>query len=295
MPSPEPRTIGEAVESCRLRLRAVSPTPWLDARLLTQHVTGLDASSVIAYGDCGLDRTRRKRLLELVERRASGEPIAYLTGKKSFCGLDIAVDKRVLVPRPESEELALRCAEELRGAQGVVADVGTGSGALACAVAHFLPDVEVVATDISADALQLARRNAATLGLSEQIRFVQSDLLSEVEDSVRFDAIIANLPYVVDDAGPELAAGVRAHEPGIALFGGDDGLEVYRRLFAQAPRHVKPRAALFCETSPQTAAQLGRIAQDAFPDAGIEIHNDGAGLERILICRLAHVAPRAAG
>jgi release factor glutamine methyltransferase len=295
MRSPEPRTIGEAVETCRLRLRAVSPTPWLDARLLTQHVTGLDASSVIAYGDCGLDRVRRKRLLELVERRASGEPIAYLTGKKSFCGLDIAVDKRVLVPRPESEELVLSCVEELRGTSAVVADVGTGSGALACALAHFLPDAAVVATDVSADALEVSRCNAAALGLAEQIRFVHCDLLTEVDASIRFDAIVANLPYVADGAGSELAGDVRAHEPGVALFGGDDGLDVYRRLFTQAPARMKPNGTLFCEASPQIAGGLRHAAQDAFPKAAIEVRKDGAGLERILICRLAQAAKHAAG
>ncbi len=286
MPSPNPKTIAEAIDVCRVRLRGVSPTPWLDARLLAQFITGLDASAVIAYGDATLDRRRKTRLLELTERRANGEPVAYIVGRKAFCGLEIAVDRRALVPRPETEELVLACVRDFRKRPGArIVDMGTGSGAIACALAHLLPDAKINASDVSREALELASHNVSMLGFAEQVELIHSDLFAGFPADIRFDAIVANLPYVAEDFIDALDAGVRAYEPALALMGGRDGLAVYRPLLQQAPSVLEPTGAAYLECGPHNATLLVSLAEAAFPGASVEVRADAAGLERMVTVR----------
>lgn len=285
MPSPNPRTIAEAIEACRHRLRSVSHTPWLDARLLAQYVTGLDASAVIAYGDTSIDTRRRSRLFELAERRAAGEPLAYIIGRKSFCGLEIAVDRRALVPRPETEELVLACVGDWGGQAPVIAEIGTGSGAIACALAHLIPRAQITASDVSEEALELAAHNVNELGFSEQVTLVHSSLFAQFPDDARYDVVIANLPYVGTNNLDELQAGVRDHEPAQALFGGSDGLDVYRQLLTQAPERLRAGAALYLECAPHNADTLRSLVSATFANARTEIKKDAAGLERVVISR----------
>jgi release factor glutamine methyltransferase len=285
MPSPSPRTIAEAIEACRHRLRTVSRTPWLDARLLAQYVTGLDASAVVAYGETPIDTRRRTRLFELVERRAAGESVAYIIGRKSFCGLEIAVDRRALVPRPETEELVLACVDDFGGQAPAIAEIGTGSGAIACALAHLIPRAQITASDFSAEALELAAHNVNKLGFSEQVTLVHSDLFMQFPDGARFDAIIANLPYVGADNLDKLQDGVRDYEPGEALMGGFDGLDVYRQLIVQAPDRLCSGGALYLECAPHNADSLRSLVAAAFANAQTEIKKDAAGLERMVISR----------
>jgi len=286
MPAPNPRTIAEAIDACRQRLRATSQTPWLDARLLAQHVTGLDASAVIAYGDATLDARRRHRLLELTERRAAGEPVAYLIGHKAFGGLEIAIDRRALVPRPETEELVNLCASQWSSRPVNIAEPGTGSGAIACALAHMLPNASITAGDRSEDALELAAHNVTELGFSEQVTLVHSDLLAQFPDEI-YDVVIANLPYVASKDIAHLEVAVREYEPELALAGGEDGLDVYRRLLAQAPARVHECGALYLECSPGNARTLRQLVAAAFPHGRTHVHADLAGLDRIVVCHLA--------
>lgn len=286
MQSPDPKTIAEAIDVCRVRLRGVSPTPWLDARLLAQFITGLDASSLIAYGDATLDRRRQARLLELTERRAKGEPVAYIIGRKAFCGLDVATDRRALVPRPETEALVLACVRDFHDRSGTaIVDMGTGSGAIACALAHLLPQAHIIASDISLEALELASHNVSMLGFAEQVAFVHSDLFAGFPADARFDAIVANLPYVAEDSLDALEPSVRNHEPALALMGGRDGLEVYRRLLEKAPSMLAPTGAVYLECGPHNAALLASLAASAFMDANVEVHKDTAGLDRMVIVK----------
>jgi release factor glutamine methyltransferase len=287
MPSHNPRTIAEAIDACRDRLRAVSSTPWLDARLLAQYVTGLDASAVIAYGDASLDARRRNRLFELTERRATGEPVAYIIGRKAFCGLEIAVDRRALVPRPETEELVLACVDDWVGRTPAIAEVGTGSGAIACALAHLIPNARITASDASEEALELAAHNVNALGFSEQITLVHSDIFAQFPERSRFDVVIANLPYVGADSLQHVEPGVLDYEPQQALMGGADGLDVYRRLVTQTRERLRPGGALYLECGPRNAADLHSLVEAAFPEARTETRNDAAGLQRIVICRSA--------
>jgi len=263
-------------------LIGISDTPWLDARVLAGHVLGLDASAIVAYGDHPLRAKQRERLLALARRRATGEPVAYLVGHKEFCGIRVLVDRRVLVPRPETEELVLAIADDWRGMPADIIDVGTGSGAIACALAHVLPRAAITATDISADALEVAKANVEQLALSERIALVNGDLFAPLVQERTFDVIVANLPYVAS-ADAALAPDVRAHEPHGALFAGADGLDSYRRLLAQAPQRLEPHGRAYFECGPSTARGLRALAQAAFPERAVTVREDAGGRERMVL------------
>jgi release factor glutamine methyltransferase len=216
----------------------------IDAEVLARHALGWDLARLLA-------RTRQpappgfaERFGELIARRARREPVALITGRREFWGLDFVVTPATLVPRPETE---LIVEEVLRRivphAPAVVLDIGTGSGCLAVSIAHERPAAIVVATDISQGALLVARRNAILHGVDRQIRFVRADLASGV--AFRADIIVSNPPYVPDAA--RLAPDVGRYEPGTALFGGSDGLDVVGRLLVDAPAHLAPSGVLIVE------------------------------------------------
>jgi release factor glutamine methyltransferase len=277
-------TIAAAVEACRRRLIPVASAPWLEARLLASHVTGLDASAIVAYGDNLIEPARAQRLADLTARRLAGEPLAYIVGFKEFYGLRIAVDDRVLVPRSETEELVAAIVADWRGRASDILDLGTGSGAIACALARFLPNARIVATDISDRALEVARTNVERLLFGERIHLAHGDLFDAVPAGMAFDVIAANLPYV-REGDPELEPTVRATEPHVALFGGRDGLDLYRRVVQRAETFMKPESALYCECGPTNAYELAGIARDAIHGASISVRADVSGRERLVIAR----------
>lgn len=281
-------TIAVAVEACRQRLIPVASAPWLEARLLAGHVTGLDASAIVAYGDNLLAPARAQLLSDLTARRLTGEPLAYIVGFKEFCGLRIGVDKRVLVPRPETEELVEAIVGDWRGRAPRVLDLGTGSGAIACAIAKLLPKAAIWATDTSAGAIDVARSNVERLLYGDRIALSCGDLFDALPSGITFDVIAANLPYVADD-DPDLSPDVRAHEPALALRGGEDGLDVYRRMLALAASHVSQNGALYMECGPRNAYALASLARDAFPGSVVVIRADVSGRERLVIVRRAEI------
>lgn len=274
-------TIAGAVEACRRQLAGVCDAPWLEARLLASHVTGLDASAIVAYGDNELESSRAQRLADLTARRMSGEPIAYLVGFKEFCGLRIAVDRRVLVPRSETEELVEAIVADWKGRAPDILDLGTGSGAIACALARRLPSAQLWAVDASAEALEVARANVESNLFLDRITVAAGDLFAALPSDQTFDVIVANLPYVAN-GDPELAADVRDHEPEIALDGGADGLDVYRRMLPVAAKRVRPEGSLYCECGPRNAYELAALARSAFKNGHVEIREDLAGNARFV-------------
>ncbi len=278
-------SIAGAIEASRRALVGSSPTPALDARVLTGSVLGLDASALIAYGENVIGDAHMRRLAALVERRKKGEPVAYIVGSKEFCGLRIAVDRRVLIPRPETEDLVARVIDDQRERAVSILDLGTGSGAVACALARGIPAARILAVDVSADALAVATSNIAALGLSDQIETACGDLFGAVPSGAQFDAIVANLPYVGERDVDILEAGVRDFEPATALFGGVDGLDVYRRMLPEAPAFLHDDGALYMECGPRNALELAALAQRAFPAASIEVIADLGGRERLVVVR----------
>jgi release factor glutamine methyltransferase len=291
-------TIAQALAVAILRLRKSPETPpnvrdeaFADAQILLGEILQADRAWLLAHGAEELDPSLNEIFGVLVGERMRGVPVAYLTHKAGFFGREYYVDEHVLVPRPESEHVVEAVLDELRsrladGARDVrVCDIGTGSGALAVTLAAECEGARVVASDISADALRVARKNAADHGLGERIAFVQGDLGEPLVARGPFDCIVANLPYVPSKAVPQQPDPV-GYEPLVALDGGPDGLEPYRRLIAQLPSLAAPRASVWFEAAPATIDPLSALVEAAYPAAHIEVGEDYAGCERYLAITL---------
>lgn len=257
------RADARATATARLRSSG-DETAALDADLLLAHACGLTKEALYAHLDTPLAHTELAAYEELVWRRAAGEPVAYLRGYKEFFGLRFAVDRRVLIPRPETEALVEAVLAFLRRTRRTrVADVGTGSGAIAVAVAVHAPDARVVATDASADALAVARANAAANGVADRVDLRLGDLLEPLDGAV--DVVAANLPYLRDDAFEHLT-GERtslAFEPRAAVVAGPDGLALIRRCVAQLPRALAAGGAAYFECDPPQALAVADLLRGA--------------------------------
>lgn len=267
--------VREALDSAVIALSAAGvDSPRLDAELLLAWALGVQRATLVTERERPVEGPAVRAFQDLVRRRGVGrEPVAYLTGTKGFRHIDLEVDRRVLIPRPETE-LLVEVALELAPGASVV-DVGTGSGAVALAVKHERPDLRVTATDTSAEALAVARANAARLGLD--VRFERADLLDGVPG---VDAVLSNPPYV--EAGAELAPEIARHEPASALYAGADGLDVIRRLVPQAGH--SPASLVALEVGAGQADMVRELVREAgFPTA--EVRADLAGIERVVVGR----------
>jgi release factor glutamine methyltransferase len=243
-------SIHERVSAARQRLRdaGISATESaLDARLLAQHALGWTTERFLTGAQAPEPDGFTPRYDALVARRVTREPLAYIVGVREFWGLELEVTPAVLIPRPATE-LIIEAMLELfrdRFVPLTLADICTGCGCVAVAIAHERPAARIIATDISRAALEVARRNAARHGVGDRVTFTYGDLLDGVD--AQLDAIVANPPYVIDCAGPALQPEVRDHEPPVALFGGVDGLSLLTRLVAQAPSRLRPGGYLVFE------------------------------------------------
>jgi release factor glutamine methyltransferase len=284
-------TVRQLLIAAATTLRTVSSTPRLDAELLLAHVLGWSRAHLLAEQAYIPTADYVVAFQQLTQRRAQGEPVAYLVGYRSFYGLDLLVDQRVLVPRPETEllvELALGLVREQAiwsvTAHAVpayfIADVGTGSGAIAVALAVHLADVHMYATDISEAALEVAHANVERHGVGETVTLLHGDLLTPLPRKV--DLIVSNPPYTIL---AEIDADVREHEPHLALDGGSDGLAVYRRLFAEAPAWLVPGGSILMEIGATQATAVSALAHTMFPLSQVTVHRDLAGHNRILAVR----------
>jgi release factor glutamine methyltransferase len=284
----------------RLRLAHV-PSPTLATELLLLYVLGRDRTWLYTHSEEPVDPVAAEEYFSLIARRSAGEPTQYLTGKQEFWGLEFEVSPAVLIPRPETEHVVEVALERL-GARGSkidrktgapspplhVADVGTGSGCLAVALAHELPHAEIFATDISAAALDVARRNAARHGVFDRIHFLETDLLEDIShESQCFDLIVSNPPYVAREEAASLQREVREHEPESALFGGATGVEIYALLGEQAAALLGPRGILVVELGYGAADKVRKIFQAQCHWANISITNDLAGIPRVLAAERA--------
>ena len=269
--------LGAAVDGLRA---AGVEDPRLDAELLLAEATGWSRAALVADPGAGLPPAAARSFGELVRRRLRREPVAYIVGRKGFRRIELAVDRRVLVPRPETE-LLVEVALEL-GPRRVL-DVGTGSGAIALALADELPEAEVVATDTSPGALEVARSNAARLGLEGRVRFEAGTIPA----GESFDLVLANLPYVAERDWPRLQPEVTKWEPRGALLAGPDGLDAYRALFAQLVVLSDPAArAVAVEIGEGQAATVAELVRAAgFGE--VETRRDLAGIERVVLGRSA--------
>jgi release factor glutamine methyltransferase len=285
--------VREAIAFGREALVGQGDSPALDAEVLLRHVLRADRARLYTYPEHTLTTSDEAHYRALLTRRRTGEPVAYITGRQEFMGLLFHVDRRVLIPRSETETLVeralLKCSEQrVKGDDGGearrelrVVDVGTGSGAIGVSLAAYGEGLWVVATDVSLEAIALAHVNARRLcGVDRRVRFVACDLLGGVQ--APFDLIVANLPYIKSAEMESLPVSVRDYEPHTALNGGQDGLDAYRALLTQAPDHLKRGGTLLMECDPDQAAALRHLALDALPGASGLIVKDLARQERIV-------------
>lgn len=295
-------TIADILRAAASRLADRSATPRLDAEILLAHALGWPRARLLAERGQRPDAGQIAAFEAMLARRRAQEPVAYIVGEREFYGLMLYVDRRVLVPRPETEllvELALQRAagsrqkatsgadapdrptDERRATTGrhplTIADIGTGSGAIAIALAVHLPEAQVFATDLSAGALEVAARNVARHGVQGRVRLLHGDLLAPLPGPV--DLIVSNPPYTIL---AEVEPNVRAHEPWLALEGGPDGAAVYRRLLADVARYVRPGGAVLLEIGAWQGALVAELLREALPGAAVRVHQDLAGLDRVV-------------
>jgi len=262
--------------------------PRLNAEQLLSHCTGRSRVELYAYHDRPVSMRERGEFAELLRRRAAREPLQYITGRKGFRYLELAVDRRVLIPRPETETLVERAVSALGAFPGhpLAVDVGTGSGCIALSLARECPAAVVCATEISAEALEVARMNARLLGLDDAVEFRRGDLLDALPDELkgRIDVIVSNPPYVREGDFPSLPPEVREHEPRISLVAGPSGTETHHRLMGQAPLWLAPGGLLLMEGGEEQVEGLAREAA-GFGFTVAEVHADLNGRPRIVEMR----------
>jgi len=278
---PNPPTLREVLRDGRQQLEeAGDETARIDAEVLLRHLLSIDRATLYARLPDPAPPGTVERYRDLIARRAAGEPVAYITGHREFMGLDFLVDRRVLIPRPETEYLVEWALAWLRERSGdrLVVDVGTGSGAIAVSLAAHAnnPTLRVVGSDRSLDALRVAATNRDRLAPG-RVEFVAGDLLSWCRPGI--DLVLANLPYLRPD---QAHAGI-AWEPAVALYAGETGFRLYERLLPQVAARLRPGGAVGCEIDPSQRAIALATARAHFPTARITIRPDLAGLDRYLI------------
>src|SRR5438309_2082066 len=255
--------------------------PRLNAEHLLAHVLGRKRIELYLEFERVLTESELAPLRDLVKRRGEGEPLQHLLGTVEFCGHIFLCDKRAMVPRPETEELVELLKSQIRNSKSRILDVGTGSGVIALSLAMKFPEAEILAVDISDDALAVARENAASLNLSDRVRFVKSNLLENVEEC--FEVIVANLPYISTQDRQSLSREV-LHDPEVALFASAQGDELVRELIAQAPSQLRPGGMLALEIGiGQRDALFSALAEKNYRD--IYSKTDYSGVTRFLFAR----------
>jgi release factor glutamine methyltransferase len=262
------------------------PSARLDAEVLLAFCLDCDRLDFLKNPEMALDKTQMAVFQKLIDRRLRWEPVAYMTGRKDFWTFTLEVNKNVLIPRPDTEvivEEILNIAKKSETARIKILDIGTGSGAIAIALACEIPHALVTATDISQAALVVARRNAESLGLQNQIDFRPGDLWEPVEGV--FDIIASNPPYIGAQEYEELPEGVRSFEPREALFAGESGFEFYEKLIYQASDYLEKKGWLLLEIGARQEKEVRRIMEAAGFYDNIEMRRDYAGLPRVIKAR----------
>ena len=288
MIAPDPgMTLRQAVCTARDQFAAVDdlrPTAGQDAELLLLHTLSLPRTTIYAYPGRLLNAQEQLRFGQAVARRLQHEPVQYITGVQEFYGLPLAVSSAVLIPRPETELLVEAALDRLPQNRPLrLADVGTGSGAIAIVLASRLPQAEITAIDLSPHALALARSNADTHRVTPQLRFLESDLLTALPRSAPpFDAILSNPPYIPASDRASLHPQVRDFEPAGALFAGEHGLSIYERLIPQALDHLHPAGLLAMELGAGQQLALTRLLRGW---RAVQFLNDLQGIPRVVLAR----------
>ena len=289
---PEPWSRREAWTwgAARLRAAGIDAAP-LEGQILLRHAAGISREELLARPGSRLHARASSAYRRLIARRAAGVPVSYLVGRREFFGIDLAVDRHVLIPRPETEQLVDIVTRELRAHPAPrIVDVGTGSGAIAIAVARALPRATVLATDVSAAALRVARRNAGRWGVADRIVWGRGPGLRPLDRAAgdqRPDAVVSNPPYIPTSQIEGLPVEVREHEPRVALDGGPDGLSVHREIVAGAASYLAPGGLLVLEVAAawDQAAAVARLIEATRRFGLPDVIRDYAGMDRVVVAR----------
>ncbi|MFZ4439074.1 MAG: peptide chain release factor N(5)-glutamine methyltransferase [Syntrophales bacterium] len=262
-----------------------SSSPRLDAELLLMHLLKIDRLLLFTHPERKLSGEETAAFAQRIARRSLGEPVAYILGEKEFWSLRFEVDRGVLIPRPETECLIEELLRSYRPpGEGLrILDIGTGSGAIGIVVARELPEARVVATDISAEALSVARRNAMANGVADRVDFFQGNLLAAV--SGKYDIICSNPPYIQDVQYGLLPPGIRDFEPRGALIAGPDGLDFYRRIIREGAHCLKPRGRIFLEIGEGQRSQVEALFREECGYRDINCRKDYGGIDRVVSAR----------
>jgi release factor glutamine methyltransferase len=285
-----PRTLADALSIALTRLAGSGPSVKADAVELVSRLAGITRSEVRLKRERRLSTEDWSRLDQWLVRRLAGEPVQYITGRAAFRNLDLAVGPAVLIPRPETEGLVEAVLETLAREQDRwtaprVLDLGTGSGAIALALAAEWPSAIVSATDASADALEVARTNAHDLKLEGRVTFLAGDWFDAIPSDEKFEVVVSNPPYIGEQERAELPVDVRDHEPGSALFAGPDGLQSIRLIVDAAPRHLVTHGLLALELSESHAHEVAAWFDGAHDWESVEVRDDLDGRPRVLLAR----------
>ena len=285
-----PELLQDLLDSTVERLSPLSDTPQLDAQVLLAHVLDKPRTWVIAHPGSSFNVDQAAKFGVLIDKLELGVPLPYVLGHWEFFGLDFDITPDVLIPRPETELLVERAIPWLQASpeRRTIADIGTGSGCIAISFAINVPEARILATDISLAALKVARRNALKFEVTRQIDFVQCDLLPQHINSLstdrHFDLICANLPYI--PTGKLNSLPVYGREPTIALDGGADGLDPFRKFFKLVPEWMASGGRILLEIEATRGLAVLSLAYDAFSSAAIHLHRDLSGHDRILEIQL---------
>jgi release factor glutamine methyltransferase len=278
--------IKDLLETAIPQIERFSDTPQLDAQVLLAHILQKTRVWVVAHPESIVGKEKLESLNFALKRLEAGEPLPYVLGKWEFFGLEFDITQDVLIPRPETELLVEKAIAWLKAMpeRRTIADIGTGSGVIAAAIAAHIPDARILATDISFAALKVAKSNAEKFNVQHQIDFLQCDLLPQHVNNLstdrHFDLICANPPYIPTETLHQLP--IFGREPTLALDGGADGLDAYRRLFKLAPDWLAPQGMMLIETEATLGVQALSLAYDSFSDVSIHLHQDLAGHDRLL-------------
>lgn len=262
-----------------------------DSRALLSFVMDIPFRDVPLRLDSEVTEEQEERFRGLLERRLVGEPLQYITGEQEFMGLSFHVDERVLIPRLDTEILAEEALAVIAADSGQasacgspeVLDLCCGSGAIGLSIAALAPETKVTLTDISEDALEVAKLNARTLNVEDRVTLVQSDLFEKIQGG--FDLIVSNPPYVRSDIIPTLDTEVKDHEPMLALDGGADGLDIYRKIAEEAADHLNDNGCLMMEIGFDQAEVIKKLLEEDGRYTGIQIKKDLAGLDRVAVSK----------
>ncbi len=284
-------TIGDGLKLAITQIKKSQITSaTIDAEVILSFASGKSKEFLYAHPEYKLTKIQENKLKLAIKRRCHFEPVAYITNHKEFYGLDFYVNQNVLVPRPETELLIDKAIELAKNKKLIIADIGTGSGAIAITLAKYLPKAKIIATDKSLKALQVAKINAHEHKV--KIKFAQGDLLCPLKPSgvsgltpiknKRIDLIVANLPYLLNS---DKESKNLKHEPSLALYGGTEGFELYLKLFQQIIKYKIHFEYLICEIDPRYAVRLKSITKKYFPKSKLELKKDLGKLNRILIIK----------